>query len=442
MSRDRSVVLPAIAAAVALTWASLIIEPLAVGTTAPVPSIDAVTSPSVDRLARAVSSCDLGRAEDLLEEELTRSQFAAADSTYPSRDLILGIAAQSCGYFSASLKWIQAAPEGGAYGDWRLYALAQSAIALGQHPAANAALGRLRTEYSTSPLFAKALLAASSLAERRGDLEGAAEIAAQARPWQLESEGEALELAAWRAGNELKNRAIRRAAAIQLLTRYPLKASELEVVEEFRLPDGGLEWLQFLSPDHLVQRAESLHGAGLGEAASATLADVPEAARGWRWYLLSAELLTAARRGEEALAILDGMPVRDRLQEAEREWRQALAALEVSTPRSGRNLTAVQRQMMRDRAHEHLEASVARGLDPERTRKAFRILFEDALERDLFELALATMRRLKDLDPKDKSGAGCARRVILGEQYSIGWNFLQQRATRQGHIRGTRLDPH
>jgi soluble lytic murein transglycosylase len=99
------------------------------------------------------------------------------------------------------------------------------------------------------------------------------------------------------------------------------------------------------------------------------------------------------------------MPVRTRQQESEREWQRALAALEVSSPKSGRQLTATQRQMMRERAHRHLEAVIASNLDGERTRRSFRILFEDALEEDRFELALETLRRLKALDPEDTTGA-------------------------------------
>ena len=417
MRRDRFLVLPAIAVATVLIAASLI-EPVPIGpTTAPVSGDTEpapAPAPAIDHLARAISTCDLARAETLLEEQSDSFRSPAAGPTFPADALILGLAAQSCGHFSASLEWLRVAPADGAHSDWRLYGLALSAIELGQYPAASAALGRLRAEHSSSPLFEKAILTASSLAEQRGDLAGVAEIAMQGRHWQLESEAsEALEVAAWQAGSILDDDAIRRAAAIQLLTKHPLSASELGVVEGFRLPDGKIAWLQFLTSDQIVQRAESLQAAGLSGSAISTLANVPEAARGWRWHLASAEGLTASGHGEKSLALLEGMPARNRLQVSEHEWQQALAALEVSTPRSGRDLNSAQRQMMRDRAHRHLETAIARGLDPERTRRAFRILFEDALEDDLFEQALETLRRLKAFDPEDESGAG--------QLWRLGW---------------------
>lgn len=413
MRRDRFIVLGALAAATMLIAASLI-EPVAMGpTTAPV-SGHPEPSPAIEHLAQAISTCDLARAETLLEEQSDSFSSPATGPTFPADALILGLAAQSCGHFSASLEWLRVAPADGAHSDWRLYGLALSAIELGQYPAASAALGRLRAEHSSSPLFGKALLTASSLAEQRGDLASVAEIARQGRHWQLESEAsETLEVAAWQAGSILDDDAIRRAAAIQLLTEHPLRASELGVIEGFRLPDGNIPWLQFLTADQIVQRAEKLQEAGLEESAMSTLADVPETARGWRWHLVSAEALTASGRGEESLVLLEGMPARNRLQASEYEWQQAMAALEVSAPRSGRDLNSAQRQMMRNRAHRHLETAIARGLDSERTRRAFRILFEDALKDDLFEQALETLRRLKAFDPEDESGAG--------QLWRLGW---------------------
>ncbi|MCP4202602.1 MAG: lytic transglycosylase domain-containing protein [bacterium] len=407
MRRYRSSLLPAIAGATVLIGVSLG-QPLAIGTTTDVTPGRAVSDvyPNIDRLAQSISDCDLPQAGALLEAESQASQEAAVDPAVPPPSLVLGLAAQSCGHFSKSLELFRSAPPDGAYGDWHLYGLARSTLELGQYSAAKAALDSLRTRYSSSPFFEKAILAASDLARERGDLDDVIEAARQGRLWQLESEtSEALEVAAWQAGTELDNASIRRAAAIQLLVEHPLAASNLEVVEEFRTPDGTIEWLRFMTPAQLVQRAESLLNAGLREPAMKTLEDIPVSERRWAWHLIEAQALTASKRGEEALEALEGLVPHNPRQEYDLEWQRAFAALEISAPKSGRNLTSVQRRMMRERAHQHLETAIRLDLDRDRTRHALRILFEDALEDDLFEQALEALRRLKAIDPDDKSGA-------------------------------------
>jgi soluble lytic murein transglycosylase len=421
MRRFRSGLLAIVAAPAILVGASFL-ESLATDTAlASAPSCEiSELSLAESRISQAIESCDLPRAEALLEEQSNDSASTAVDSIFPSNQLLLGLGAENCGQFSASLEWLRTAPPDTAYGDWRLYGLALSAIELGQYPAANASLDRLRTEYSNSPLFPKAVLAASNLARERGDLAGVAEITLRSRQWQLKREtSRLLEVAAWQAGLELDDDALRRAVAIQLLVKHPLSASELEVIEEFRAPDGSIEWLQFLTPEQIVQRAESLLDAGLRESAIDTLESLPENDRGWRWHLVSARALTASGRGDEALAVLEGLLPSDRGQKSDLEWQRAFAALEVSAPKPERELTALQRQIMRARAHGHLEKAIGSGLDLERTRRALRVLFEDALEDDHFEQALKTLRRLKTIDPNDKSGAQ--------QLWHLGWKQHSER---------------
>lgn len=411
MSRNRSNALPALAAATILIGASLL-EPLADGTTTEIAIGLSAPAPEAGELYKAITACRLDEAQEFLTQAASARN---GDGTgVPTDSLILGLAAARCKNFSKSLELLRSEPAEGTYGDWRLLALAQSAIELGQYSIATDALDRLRTGYASSPLFERATLSASELAESRGDLVMVAEIARQGRLWQLgDGTSEALEAAAWRAGNELDDPDIRHDAAIELLARHPLRASKLEVIEVFRAEDGSLDWPAFLSPAQLLQRAESLLGATLWEPAMTTLAEVPETKRDWRWYRVSAEALTKAGKGEEALLLLDAMQPRSREQEREHAWGQALAALEVSAPKSGRHLSSVQRRMMRDRAHEHLEAAVALELDRDRARRAYRILFEDALEDEQFEKALENLRRLKALDPEDTTGAG--------QLWRLGW---------------------
>lgn len=402
MRQPRSSLLPALATATMLVGASLL-ESLAGGAPVPLPAPSAFDSLPQSQVAEAVRACDLAGAESALSALATETNPAASPI---SRDLILGLAAESCGEHSPSLDWLRASPADSEFDDWRLYGIARSSIELGQFPLAKAALDSLRHSHPNSPLFAEAILSAAELAQERGDLLGLAELARQNRAWGLSpDDAEVLEVAAWHAGVELKKEAIRREVAIRLLIKHPVTASQLKVIEEFRAHDGSLDWLGFMTREQLLDRAGSLMRVGLHKSAMDTLELIPEPVRDLDWRLAAARALTASYRGEEALVALEGVDALAPSQESKAEWRRAFAALEVSKARPGRTLNLQQRTMMRERAHRHLERVIALGLEPERSKRALRLLFEDALDEDRFEDAVAILRRLKTTHPKDTTGA-------------------------------------
>lgn len=417
MRRFRFTLLPAFAAATSLVGASLL-EPLARGGDSQLPdrldsSADVARS---EELAKAIRSCDLDGANDLLESIGTDA--GGYGGTEPH--LILGLAAEGCGRYSAGLEDLRAVPDGAAFEDWRLLGVARSAIALGQYSVAESALDTLREEHPSSPLAEQGILAAAQLSRERGDLAAVVDLVHRSRSWSMTSENaETLRVAGWESGVELGDPELRQTAAIDLLVEHPITASKLKVIEEFRAHDGSLDWPSIMTGEQLIRRAERLREVGLLESALSTLEDVPLERRGWDWRLVSADVLTASRRGEDALAILDGASPDSLSEASDLEWRRAFAALEVSRARPGRQLNFQQRQMMRARAHEHLAEVIRLGRHPERSVRALRLQFEDALDSDEFEESLSILRRLKALDPGDTSGAS--------HLWKHGWKQYQQR---------------
>ncbi len=412
MRRNRLSLLPALATATLLIGLS-VLEPLARGKES-LPRTDTapeLEQPDLGPLAGALRACDL---------ETAQAAVAALGPDRDERGLILGLGAARCGQHAAGLNWLLATPPGSDLEDWRLFGIARTSIELGQYPAAKAALDTLRRAHPKSPLFASATLAAAEVARERGDLEGVVEISRRSTGWLLDREhAEGLDVAAWHASVELGDAGLRREAAARLLVEHPVIASKLKVIEDFRAEDGSIEWRDFLSTEEIVERADSLFQAGLHDSAMETLTLLEAVDRTVRWHLVSADALTSSGRGEEALKTLEALLPRNRLEELEVEWRRAFAALDASEPRSGRQLTSLQRRMMRERAHTHLERVIEIGLDPERSKRALRVLFENALDDDLFDDAMATLRRLKALDPEDRSGAR--------HLWQYGWKQHQER---------------
>ncbi|MES1210707.1 MAG: transglycosylase SLT domain-containing protein, partial [Acidobacteriota bacterium] len=75
--------------------------------------------------------------------------------------------------------------------------------------------------------------------------------------------------------------------------------------------------------------------------------------------------------------------------------------------------TAADRQRMRQLSQQYLQRVAQPGADPELAGKALRSLWADQIEDDRFEEAIATLRRLRALDPSDTSGAA--------HLWSLGW---------------------
>lgn len=391
---------PALAIAVFLASTALI-EPLSESNAEPqfvLQTAAAVENPipeATPDLSGAVAECDLGRAEAIL----------GPDDQATGR-IILALAAQSCGEFSSSLDYLSQVEGWSELRDWQLLSSAKAAVALGQFPAAKAALDRLISEHVNSPLLSEAVGTSASLAQDRGDLLGLVELTKTARHYPLNPETrEKLEVAAWEAGSALGDPEVRALAARRLLVDFPLKAADLGVIEDFREPEGELDWPSILTPSELTARAHRLLEVGLEEPAVDTLAEVPDKERDHRWGLVRSEAFLAAHQGEQALATLDQLQGTNPMQASDLEWRRAQSAFEAATPRPGRPLNAVQRQSMKDRGHGHLNKLINLSVDSGRVKQALRILFEDAVDDDRFEQGLDWLRQLQRIDSTDTTGA-------------------------------------
>ena len=353
------------------------------------------------------------QAAELLRRRDCGGALQAVDalaSSATSQDAVFaqlagGLYAQACGQAAAAEARLQGirAP-GGLLEDWRLYQLARAAEDAGHAPVAEAALAQLLGSFPASPLRGKALLSAARLASTRGDVRRALDIAADARRRPLPgSDAAALEQLAWEVG--AGDAEARAAAARRLLIDFPAKAAELGVIEGFRAFDGQVDWAGLLTAGELERRARALLDANLADNAAATLSFVPPGRRDLDWSLLRAEALTRGRHGFEAYGELAGLTAGDPKSEAALEWARFRAADDAATVRRGSSgPTAAERADFRQRARAHLLRVVQLGGDPGLSKKALRELFARFTEEEQAERALAALRELRRLDPRDDAG--------------------------------------
>ncbi len=75
--------------------------------------------------------------------------------------------------------------------------------------------------------------------------------------------------------------------------------------------------------------------------------------------------------------------------------------------RGRENLPAAERQRMRQISHQHLRRVAQTGTsgDPKLAAKALRSLYTDLAEDERFEDSMEVLRQLRELDPRDKTGA-------------------------------------
>ena len=323
--------------------------------------------------------------------------------------LVSGLYAHACEQVGlAEERLFAAADPAGPLEDWRLYLLADSAAANGHAHLAEATLTRLLADHPQSPLRPRAWVRAARLARDNGDVRRAVERIRSARAAALPAaEAAEIEGLAWEIGTRTGDAVLRAEAARRLLVLAPGQAADLQVIELFRRPDGILDWSGILPAPQLAERARTLLAQRLAPSALATLEAVPPAGRGLEWQLLEAEALSMSGRGAEALALLAAAPPANARQRARLEWARAQAALEAATVRGGRaNLPAAQRRTYRWQAQQHLEKVAEAGADDrDLAVQALRLLFADHVEDGLFDRALATLKRLRALDPADTTGA-------------------------------------
>ena len=372
------------------------------------------------------------KAADLLRNRDCGAALSAVDALAANaagQDAALarlagGLYARACGRSDLAETRLRAiATPGGLLEDWRLWELSQAARESGHPEAAEAALARLIGDYPASPLRPRALLAAAKIARDRGDGRGAlalADLGRRTRQTAAGSEAENdsgpakadaatvadLEALAWQLATDAGDAAERARSARRLLVEFPLRASELSVIESFRAPDGRVDWAGILTGSELTRRARNLVALGLLDGAATALDAVPARERDFAWSLLEAEVETRLFRGTQAYAALAPLAFRTPAEEAALEWARARAADDAATVRRGRSGPgAAERADLRRRQRGHLLRVVQLASDRALSQKALKILFEQFTNEGAADRALATLRELRRLDPADTTGA-------------------------------------
>jgi soluble lytic murein transglycosylase-like protein len=360
-------------------------------------------SPARDELATALRRADWRAALRRLEPTAGGSEPAGPDAR-----LLLGFAAHAHGRLPEAERWLGAARDGALavhrLGDWRLFLLSDAAAASGHRPAAIAALEELLRDHPASALHGQAQLKLAELLAADGQSRRAIELVVEARAAGLASEPAVrLEALAWEVGRRLGDRAVQIDAARRLLVIAPLEASRLQVTQVF----AGGDWAAALRPDELERRAESLLALELAPSADQSLDAVPVAARGPRWSTLKARALVAMHRAAEACELLAGVAPTDPAERLLIAWTRAQAAGAAATAVPGRNNPpSAVRARYRQLEEELLQRAAAHAAaDPAIGRLALRALYADFEAEERTEEAVATLARLRALDPADTTGA-------------------------------------
>lgn len=360
--------------------------------------------PTADReLARALRQGDWKAALRRLEPTQTTGEPAGGRAR-----LLLGFAAHAKGRLADAERWLAGA--GGAtaalsgFGDWRLFLLADAAASQGHRPVAIAALDELIAGFAATPLRSQAYLKLAELLAADGkSAQAVAWIAAGRAAGATGEPAVRLEALAWALGRELGDRAVQLEAARRLLVMAPLEAARLDVAAAF--PGGN--WIGTLGPEELERRAESLLALELAPSALQTLEAIPATARDARWSTLKARALVADHRAAEACELLAAVPAEGAAERLLLDWTRAQAAAAAATAERGRNNPpASVRAQYRRLEEELLQRAAARAVaDPALGRLALRALYANLEADDRIEEAVATLVRLRALDPTDTTGA-------------------------------------
>lgn len=393
----------------------------------PAASVEATTvTPSLDSVYRDAARALRQRDCDAAAAGLgPRSAAEHPESSFAR--VVLGLYAHSCEDLDRARELLFL---GGGRGtpleDWRLLVLADVAAAQDQRSVAEAALEKILREHPSSPLRWEALETAARVAWSSKDADRTLAVLERSRHEPLSGPAASaarlrLETLAWEVGTALERPAVRRRAARELLTRAPSHAEELGVLDAFpEVSDTDeVPWGHLLSPDQLVERARSLLDDRRPEAAAEALTAIPESKRTFEALRLTAEALTRARRGTEALELLAGLDPVEPRQRAELTWARAQATQDMAAAYRGRqNLPSAERRALRERYRELLLETVRRA-EPPLVGRALRALFGERVDEDRFEDALKILITLKHLDRRDDTGADWL--------WNLGWQAYQSR---------------
>lgn len=375
----------------------------------------------LDVAAGAVRSGDFTTARGVLEPlALELDPPSALEAR-----VLLGLYAHATSDWVAAYERLDDTGEyDGRFVDWRLWALAESAEALGLLADARQAWGRLLSHHPSSPLRWAAIERAVGLAAAGGDVALFLDLIATARAEAPGRERMAqLEVRIWNLTEETSQRALRRELAQRLLVEHPIEASQLRVIEVLRQPDGTVDWSSLFTPPELERRARHLLDSGVQKGALESLDAIPASARGDEWRLLTAEALIDSQRGLDALGQLERHPMTDPALALRWEWLQARAAIDASKSLRGRvNLPTTQRQAMTSRSRQHLWRVVEAGAESDLGRRALRLLVGgiDEIDETIdLQEARRAMAALRAAEPDDTRGAAFL--------WKLGWREFEQR---------------
>ena len=365
--------------------------------------------------ARALRKKDLQQARQHLDQVAREHPDQAAEA-----QVIAGLYAHEAGDVKLARELLQTASNpGGELEDWRLLVLARDAARQDDRETARATYARLITDCPKSSLLPLAYFESAELADEMGEERAALDLIAAARKAGVDGEmSERLDSLAWSISRELDDLEAQREAGRRLLTEAPLSSEALEAVRTFRAFDDRVDWSPLLSTADVIRRAQSFLDDDLLPAALTTLESVADAERDFRWHLLKARALTNARRGVEALSVLNLVIPSSIDERAGLEWERALAAADAATVKgSGGSLTAAERGRMLEASHRYLINVIRSHASLDLEAKALRRIYDDFQEAGLFEPAIDALRILRRIDPADETGAS-----DLWEQ---GWRLYQ-----------------
>ncbi|MDQ1347683.1 MAG: Soluble lytic murein transglycosylase, partial [Acidobacteriota bacterium] len=335
--------------------------------------------------------------------------------------VVLGLVAWEKGRADDAQRLLAQGPGPLALEDLRLFVLAEDSAARGATAQARVALEALLRTTPTSTLRSASLLKLAELAFQETQAADALAFIAQGRDEPLSTlEREKVDTLAWTIGRATGDEAIQREAARRLLVSSPLAAARLDVAGVLAARPQG-NWRDLLSAEDLLARATALMQVEVPLGALVTLDAVAQPARSFEWSLLQARALTAAQRGNEALAELavagtatagaaagGGTDARTLSadQRASVELERAYAAADAGAVRRGRPaLPAVERAQLRKEALAALRRAAELATSLELKALALRELYVELEAAGEIDAAISLLHELAKVAPRDVLGA-------------------------------------
>ncbi len=348
-------------------------------------------------------------------------RLAAAEPESSRARVVLGLLAWEKGRDDDAQRLLAPGPGPRALEDLRLFVLAEGSAARGATAQARVALEALLRTTPTSTLRRASLLKLAELAFQEAQAADALAFIAQGRDEPLStSERERFDTLAWTIGRATGDETVQREAARRLLVSSPLAAARLDVAGVLATRPQG-NWRELLSAEDLLARAAALLQVEVPLGALITLDAVAQPVRSFEWSLLQARALTAAQRGNEALAELAvagtatgaavagssaGARTLSGDQRASVELERAHATADAAAVRRGRPaLPAAERDQLRKEGLSALQRAAELATSLELKGLALRELYIELEAAGEIDAAISLLHELAKVAPRDALGA-------------------------------------